>query len=227
MLELFHATTTAYVDSTGQLDYLGTLVRRASAWAERYLGRGPLLLQVYSETLAGAGDNALTLSRRPVMSVLRLFDATSTGTATEFCSTDYRVEDAEAGFLGRDAGFAWTAQFAHAETCFSLGLARSPLPGRLERPWLCEYAAGWVPIGGVTTSSPVYSTAGPNGTTTTGRTLPEDIEQAVVLKAAEWWNGRGGVESERVGDLGVTYRAPSADALGPAESLLEPYRSLA
>ena len=223
MMELFKSTTTANVDSTQQITYLGTLIRRASAWAERYVQR-PLGLQVYSETLPAAGDNVLMLSRRPVVAVLRMFDATATGSATEFCSTDYRVEDAEAGFLGRDAGFAWTAQRAYSAGDFNLGLTSAVLPGRVERPWLVEYAAGYVPIGGVTTSSENWSTAGPNGATTTGRTLPDDVEQAVILKVKEWWEGVSGVESERVGDLAVSYAR--GEGPSPAEALLAPYRSL-
>jgi len=196
---------------------------RASAWADRYVGY-PLHLQTYSETLAAAGDNALLLSRRPVVAVLRLFDSTATSAATELLSSEFRVENAEAGLLGRDQGFAWTAQPLYGETSFSLGLTRAFLPGREARPWLVEYTAGYVPIDGMTTSSPNWSTAGPNGTTTTGRTLPEEIEQAVALKVKEWWDGRGGVESERVGDLAVTYSA--ADGPSAAEALLAPYRSV-
>lgn len=225
MMELFKATTTANVDSTQQIQYLSTLIRRASAWAERYVGR-PLLLQVYSETLPAAGDNLLVLGRRPVVAMLRLFDSTATCSATEFCSTDYRIEDADAGFLGRDIGFEWTAQELYGAGRFALGLTSAILPGREERPWYAEYVAGYVPIGGVATSSDNWSTAGPNGTTTTGRTLPDDIEQAVIFKVREWWEGLSGVESERVGDLAVSY-SRSCETLGPAESLLDPYRSLA
>jgi len=227
MLELWKATTTANVDSTQQIQYLSTLIRRASAWADRYVGR-PLHLQTYSETVAAAGDDVLALSRRPILAVLRLFDSTATSDATELTSTEYRVEDAEAGFLGRDGGFAWTAQQTLSAGAFSLGLTGAILPGRVTRPWLVEYAAGYVPIDGMATSSPNWSTAGPNGTTTTGRTLPEDVEQAVALKVKEWWEGQaaGGVTSERIGDLAVTYAGRGEGALGPAEELLASYRSL-
>jgi hypothetical protein len=165
-------------------------------------------------------------SRRPSRAVLRLFDSTATSNATAFGSSEYRVEDAEAGLIGRDAGFTWSAQQQIVGGSFNLGLTGAYLPGRETRPWYITYAAGYVALGGLTTSSDNWSTAGPNGTTSTGRTLPDDIEQAVILKVKEWWEGVSGVESERVGDLAVTYSRAS-EGPGPAEMLLDPYRSLA
>ena len=194
------------------------LLLRATAWAEGELGR-PLLAQVYSESVAAYGGRRLALSRYPLRAVLRMFDSTATCDATEFTSTDYVVEDAEAGLLARDAGWSWTNRGAAAETCFSLGLTKSYLPGREERPWLVEYVAGYV-FPEAATCSEVWTTAG--GTTSTARSLPHDLEQAVLLKAQRWVGGGQDVTSRRVGDLGVTYAGPGERE---EEHLLERYRS--
>ena len=219
LLELFGQTSSGDAVSATDIRRISDLIRAASRWAETYVGR-PLGLQVYSETLAAAGDNLLVLGRRPVHAVLRLFDSTASCDATELCSTDYRVEDAEAGFLGRDKGFAWTAQEIWGKGDFSLGLTGALLPGHLTRPWMVEYGAGYVPIGGIDSGSGNWATQA----TSTSRTLPDDIERAVVFKVSEWWDRLSGIRSERVGDLAVEY-TDRAGTLGPAEALLEPYRS--
>lgn len=229
MMLLFQATTTAVVATTGEIDHLGRLVRRASAWAEAYVGY-PLGLQVYSESLPAFGGRRLVVSRTPVVAVLRLFDSTATCEATEVLSSEYVVEDRVAGFLARDQGFPWTLTERTGAGDFSLGLAGYRQPGQEQRPWLVEYAAGYVPIGGVTTSSPNWSTAGPGGSTTTGQTLPEDVRQAVAIRAAEFQANPLGVSSRRVGDLAVDYATAgptgTGRAVSAAERMLEPYRRL-
>ena len=218
---LFGATTTAMVATTGEINYLGTLVRRASVWAEMRLGY-PLGLQTYSESVPAYGGRHLVLARTPIVSVLRLFDSTTTCEATAYCSTDYVIDDAEAGFLSRNGGWAWS-QGEQFGSDFSLGLTGSRVPGFETRPWLVEYVAGYIPIGGLSTASENWSTAGPNGATTTGTTLPEDIRQAVAIKAAEYQGNPMGIRSRRVGDLAVEY---ASEGSGRADAMLAPYRRL-
>ncbi len=75
------------------------------------------------------------------------------------------------------------------------------------------------------TGSPLWTTCG--GTTSTGPTLPADIEQAVLLKAVEFVRGGvGNVQSEAVGDLSVSYFGAS-NYRSEAMELLAPYRRLA
>lgn len=224
MMILFQATTTAMVATTGEINYLGTLVRRASVWAETRLGY-PLGLQIYSESLPASGGRHLIVSRTPIMAVLRLFDSTATCEATELTSTEFVVDDAAAGLISRDRGFAWTNYDTVTGGDLALGLTGYRLPGMATRPWLVEYLAGYVPIGGVTTSSDNWSTAGPNGSTTTGTTLPEDIRQAVALKAAEFQANPMGIVSRRVGDLAVEYASAGMGG-SRADQMLEPYRRL-
>jgi hypothetical protein len=209
LLLLYGATSTAAVGSTFDIEAAGRAARRASAMAESIIGQ-PLGLQVYSETLAAAGDLSLVVSRTPIVRVLRLFDSTATSEATEFCSTDYRVEDAAAGILSRDRGFTWTAQRSLRETPFSLGLEPAYLPGRDERPWLVEYVAGYRIAGSTVTCMGVCFA---HDAYTTQATLPDDLVQAVAAQAAYQQGNPLGVTSRRVGDLAVEY-----GSAGPAGS---------
>ena len=181
----------------------------ATAWAERYVLNGPgeLRRQVYAESLAGYGGQRLMVSRTPLWAIQRLFDDTATCEATEYCSTDFRIEDADAGFvtLTSDAGFAWTPPW-------DLGLSDYPRPSAIKRPWLIVYEAGWQLAENSSTCKP---------STSTGRTLPEDVERAVLLKAAELYQGTSGLESMAVGPLRLNYRSEGVDEV---IGLLAPYR---
>ena len=225
MLAVYGATTTAAVTTTQEIEYAGRLARRASAWAETFIGF-PLGLAVYSESVAGYGGPRLMLSRTPLVRILRFFDSTATSDATAICSSDFRVEDAAAGFLSRDGGFRWTNDRADAETCFSLGLAPAYLPGRETKPWLIEYVAGYRVTGSTVTCMGVSSG---DDAFTTGATLPDDIVQAVAARAAELYANPTGVRARRVGDLSVEYASagPAGGGLSGAEALLDPYRRLA
>lgn len=207
-------------DPTGaQEAYHRALLRRASVWATNFVGY-PLLLQKYQECVPAYGHRNLMLSRTPLRTILRVFDATDTGTATEYCSTDYRVQDKDAGFLSRDRGFDWTAGVTY-------GLDAHVVPQSEREPWLVEYQAGYV-YPALSTSSVIWSTAGVGGTTSTARTLPEDIEQAVLLKAVELFQAQpGNVQSKQVGDLAITYVNSKFTYRSEAEDLLEPYRRMA
>ena len=188
----------------------------ATAWADRYLlngAAGTLRRQVYAETLAGRGSQRLMLSRTPVLAIQRLLDSTSTAEAAEYCSTARRLEDADAGFLEltTDAGFAWDA-------VYETSLGTYPRPSAVARPWYVTYEAGWQ-------FACTSSTSNDWLTTTTGRTLPDDIARAVVLKAAELYQGSGGlsIEMMKVGPLAMNF---SSEQLDPVSLLLVPYRRL-
>ena len=190
---------------------LDRLITRASAWAADRLGTYPFR-QVYRETVAAYGRRHLMLSRHPIRNVTSVYSGTDTGTATEVKSTEYRRADDEAGLLSRDQGWAWTARSADQ-------LSAIPLPGMEEHRYLVDYEAGW--------TFGTTSTLG--GTTSTGRTLPQAIEQAVLLKARSWYLRRKGdpsVKSQSIGDLSITYRDEGGQMDDEAEALLGPYRRL-
>ena len=203
--------------STANDDYQQLLVVRASRWAETFIGY-PLLAQTYTETLAAFNSLNLMVSRTPIRVVLRMFDSTSTANATEYCSTNVRVEDAQAGLLSRDRGWQWTAgvQYYLSKTV----VANSEL-----KPYMVSYTAGFVGPTGMTTDSPIWSTCGGlQNSTSTSSTVPMDIEQAVLLKAAEWARGNpAGIASEGIADLTTSYMT-AGNYRSEAEDILRPYQ---
>lgn len=227
------------VPSTGQnltsvtalRDYLGdtstadatrretAAVSAASRWAEAFVGR-PLSARLVRETVAGYGGRNLMLAARPVRAVVGLYTATDTGQARQALPGDYRVEDAEAGLLSRDDGWSWTVPLL-------VDLGARPDAGQESRPWMVDYVAGYT-LDGIDQDSPLWSTE--DGTTSTGRSLPGDIEEAVLVKAAEFYRQSqlGTVKRERLGDLEVEYFTASDRVAqeGPAEQLLALYRSI-
>ena len=204
--------------STGDDAYQQLLVARASRWAETFIGY-PLLAQTYTETLAGYSSLNLMLARTPLRVVLRMFDSTSTASATEYCSTNYRVEDSNAGLLSRDQGWAWTAGVRYY-------LGRTIVANSELKPWMVSYTAGYIgPTGQDPATSPIWSSCGglPNSTSTAS-TVPMDIEQAVLMKAAEWARGNpAGINSEGIADLTVSYMT-AGNYRSEAEDLLRPYQ---
>ena len=221
-------TTTGYVksllDTTSTADdaLLNSAITAASRWAESYVGY-PLSAQRYHELTEAYGSRRLMLARTPIRSVKNgPFTATDTGSATELGSSEFRVKR-DAGMLDRDAGFAWDVPLYQRP--FAFGLTQTPAPGQ-ERPiWFSDYIAGYS-YGGIDTGSDLWSTRA--GTTSTGRTLPEDIEQAVALKAIAIYEGDEGVMEKTVGDLRVRYGSfgDTSKASDPAAKLLAPYRRI-
>lgn len=204
--------TTSTADDARQLAAL----KAATKWAENYIGF-PLFVQTYRETRPGFYSRRLMLTHTPVRAVPMLLDAASTDDGVEVLSSEYAV-DREAGMLVRDDGWAWTAPIE-----FDLG--PTPRAGQEQEPWLAEYVAGYT-RDGIDTGSPNWSTEA--GTTSTGRTLPYDIEEAVLTKAAALFEQAEGTDAEQLGDLKVTYnlRSASVDRQAPEETLLMPYRRL-
>ena len=210
------------VQTTNSDVAIGDLIRRASRWAESYIGQ-PLGVQTYEETVAGMGRRRLSLSRTPIRAILGVFDATDTGQAADL-TTGVRMEDEAAGHLSRDEGFGWTATVMPVQFQSAFPLQLTPMGGEEYKPYLVRYVAGWT-RDGVSTSSPNYTTGSLCfGTTSTERTLPEDVEQGVLLKVEDWYEKSGYVQHERLDDQQVTYRTFGPDELPPAESALAPWR---
>lgn len=215
--------TTALTSDDG---YISDLITRASAWAEAYLGY-PLSAQKYRETLSGYGGRRLMLGRTPVRAVTGLWDTTDTGAATTLLSSEFRVDTA-AGFVDRSAGFASNAPafpVGSVLPSMSSGLAPVPWGGQESEPWLCDYIAGYS-LDGLTTASVVWSTE--KGSTSTERTLPHDIEDAIITKVVGWYEGMDDVLEKQVGDLRIKYGSlgsPNQPIVKDHAAMrLEPYR---
>lgn len=215
--------TTSTANETAQANTL----KRATAWAESYVGR-PLRLQTYSEVVAGYGDFYLLLTHRPIRRVVRVFSGTDTGTATEYTSTEYSI-DPGTGRLYRPAGYPWTVTRGRPPSGgFALDPVEvQPIPFGEMQSFLVEYSAGYVGEDGTTSTG--------DGSTSTGRTLPHDIEAAILAKAGEWvkFGAYGGpqVTNKSVGDLSIGYSSPGSGSgggagMGMAESMLAQYRSI-
>jgi hypothetical protein len=212
--------------STGQDAFLSLLIRSASKWAENYIGV-PLSLQSYSESVPGYNRLQLMLDRTPVRAIDRVMDATDTG-ASQILSSDFTVDSPDAGILTRTQGWNWTPLVEGHSFDAAVPLTLTPLPGQELKPFLVDYRAGFT-YGGITTGSPHWSTE--KGTTSTGRTLPEDLELAVLFKAQEFYEGGQVPASESLGDLSVNYRSLGTDSEGQqitrATEILDRYRRYA
>ena len=221
----------ASATSTAQDALFSNMIRRASRWADTYVGQ-PLLAQTYRETVPAFGRRSLMVSRTPVRAINAIYDATDTGTATALGTSEFIVENAEAGLIARDEGFSWTVPFQRRIGNPMWGgdavpLESTPMPGLEYRPWLIDYVAGYT-YDGLSTSSSNWSTA--KGSTDTGRTLPDDLEMGVLAKAQGFCDVAEEAESEQLGDLRVNYRSLGTDSNGRvatrANILLEPFRRI-
>lgn len=210
----------ATATSTMQDLHFSNLIRRGSRWAESFIGY-PLTVQSYRETVPGYNSRNLMLARTPLRAVAALYESTDTGTQAAMLTSELRVESAEAGLLSRTNNGAWDWSVR-----YDVLLDIRPVPGQETKPNLVDYVAGWT-YAGLSTSSANWSTMA--GTTSTGRTLPEDIEEAVLLWCLKAHTVPVGVASESLGDLKVEYNARSDrkdvySQLQEHEMLLLPYQ---
>lgn len=171
---------------------ISDMILRVSEWANGIVGY-PLAAAKYREAVAGYGTRNLMLSRTPIRSVSALFYGTDTGEASQVESSEFGL-DREAGFLTRTEGWEWTVPVEQ-------GYELHPRAGQEYQPWMADYVAGYT--FGLSTTSALWSTE--KGTTSTGRTLPYDIEDAVIRKVASVYTGNDGVYSKQVGDLRIVY----------------------
>src|SRR3990167_9068090 len=197
--------------------YLSDLILSASKCAETYVGYR-LSAAAYVETVPGFGTRRLMLSRTPIRAVTGFFHGTDSGDYTEVETSEYAL-DREAGFLERSIGWDWSVP-AEGD------LVARPAVGQEFPEWRLECVAGYT-RGGIDTGSDLWSTV--KGTTSTARTLTEDLEAGVIAKVVSLYESGGGedVAELSVGDLRV--RAGTFGAGGAvvkkslAEQLLAPY----
>ncbi len=174
-------------------------INATSAAIQKYCDRNFCREVLTDERVAGYGTQRLLLSRRPLVSIQAV---TIEGVTID--STEYRIDDAEAGILFRRAGWDWTAPYQ----------PDAADPGRLagseEKAYLVSYTGGYV-----------------LPTAVSGRDLPYDLEQAALIAAVAAYRARGKysklVESTVEGE-----QRPWYDYLLPpnCRALLAPYKRI-
>jgi len=183
-------------------DLIRRLIDQASAAIVRFCGR-PFGKETYLETVPGFDSVFLMLARTPVLSV-------SSVTRNGDTITDFTIDNAEAGLLLRETGWAWTAAVGWNLTGFVM--PNSELP-KFSVAYQAGYELGDDP----------------------GPTLPFDVERAAIETVKDMWAMRGQtattgpIKSKRVGDLAITYgdlNVTSSRAMLPARvlALLEKWK---
>jgi len=153
-----------------------------------------------------------------VRAVPGLWDTTSTEDAVEVSSTAYTL-DRGAGMIRRNQGWEWTVPVEP-------WLVTHPLPGQEFPAWMCDYVAGYT-YNGISTAHALWSTV--QGTTSTERTLPYDIEQAVIYKSLGIDDGSDEIVEEEIGDLKFrygTFNGVTEEPKDGATYLLDKYRRI-
>ena len=184
-MTLLDATALTTVDAlTDELGLTGeqsvTRLQRsvmvASAQVASYLGRRVHYGAAVVEVLPATGGGVLLLSRTPALSVASVTLSTDGGaTSTTIAASDYTLEvgadgDDNAGILRSLAG-GWGFSGRR------VGASGDPLPGTESEVYTVTYAGGWVTPAQATGELP--------------RTLPFDLEGAVLDLAAQSWKTRG------------------------------------
>ena len=195
---------------------LGKFTDRASGRIARYCQRS-FGVELVEAILPGPGGTILQLPHRNIRTVFSVHDGTDTGQAA-LSSTEYRV-DKERGWLYREGGWPWTFQETN-------GIAFQPEIGQDYLNWRVEYSHGFVLPGGKCSTW--------DGTTATGQSVPAELEDATIMLVRRSWLGRDrdqSIQSERVGELSVSYRDQSQESLkggvpSDVADILTPFRSV-
>jgi hypothetical protein len=144
--------------------YIKAASRAVEMWTGRRFDRGAVV-----ETLPGYGTFRLRLRRTPILEV----DSVSIE-GVVVPESSYIIDNGEDGTGGAlvrlDGPWPWSARVDGK-------LASAPLPGSEKPNIIVSYTGGWVTPAQATDALP--------------RTLPDDIEDAVIQMVSSRWRGRG------------------------------------
>lgn len=160
--------------------------------------------ETVTETLQGTNDLRLVLARTPVMAI-----ASVAISGQVLLSTDYFLENADAGILYRTIG--WMA-FRSSVAPISLDV----LAGTGEPNIVVTYTGGFIlpTFDAIDTATPLI-----------GPRLPGSVSRAALELAKVQWQTRArdrGLASERIGDYSYTRRT-AADVLADLDAVLAPW----
>ncbi len=193
------------ITNSSQDDLLTENILAAGHAVATYVGYWPLR-QRYTETLPGYGNLRIMLSATPVRAVSSIrIDTQLVDPST------YVVEKPLSGIIHRDKGWPWTAGV-------EWDLEAHVVPRSELNRFTVDYEAGWV----LTTSTADHDPTLGFITSSGGRTLPRDFEQAVQEQAKSMYLGRkrdSSIESKRVGALSVTYAKNTSNGSRSVEPL--------
>jgi hypothetical protein len=196
------------VSSTATIERIVTATSRAIA---TYCNRTFEKAIEITENVPGYGRPVITLSRWPILAISSI---TERGTLVD--AGQYEVIDADIGQIKRLYGcWANTASLGGRITSSEL----DRYPDSTVYGIQVEYDAGYVTPGQNATAPIQYPDV----------TLPEDIQQAAIIVATQWYRSIGvdqNVQSESLGDWSVSYFAKKAEGgVFPkiVEQLLAPY----
>lgn len=179
------------ITTTTDDDIISDMIVRASSAIERECRR-KFGVETVTETLDGTGSRLLGLTRYPIVEVT---EVTEDGTALE--STEYSVEDADAGALYRANGWGRSGGLRMWGTeAYSSGYI---LPGYQDQRYSVTYRAGYL----------LPNQVNPWILPGTPENLPGAVEQACLETVKAWYSSRDvdpSVSSVQVGQLRVAYR---------------------
>lgn len=161
-----------------------------------------------TERVRGYGTERIIINRVPVtvLTSVELLDQDGT-VSTTYDTDTFELESANSGIVYRAAGWPWTAQVR------ATGIRRPELPGTERRALRVTYDGGFV-------------TPAQTGT----RTLPFDIEEAVIRAVSNLFRSRGtaagaggnAIASERLGDYAVSYEGAASGIWGGGGTVVLP-----
>lgn len=182
---------------------LERLINGASEAIERFCGRHFEYEANISEKVAGYGGVRLVVSRTPVVSIASIAYNGST-----ISSSEYSIEDADAGLIYRSTGWKWTA-------IRRPDITQDRLPGTEQKLFTVTYTGGYV--------TPQQAADNPALT----RSLPYDLEQACIDAVVTWYRDRGenrNITSEKVMSASLSYNRHALPE--PVQEMLAPYRRI-
>lgn len=206
------------ITSLSQDSAIERVIESASAAAANYVGRPLHRVDGIVEAVRGYASNYLMVSRSPIVSVTSVaYDGSTVD------PTSYEIDSSDASVLYAPDGWVWTGVVGAG----AVGIM--PLPGTERRLYTVTYDGGYVTPNQVDLGS--FDEVGPPIVTKT-RTLPYDLEEAVIKIATDMWQ-RLGRDDAVIGEAllsGSVNYSVTGMGMGPigayARSLLDPYRRL-
>jgi hypothetical protein len=201
------ARANAELGTSGEDAYIEQLIEAVSERIAKYCGRVLHYSDAQEDTIPGYGDTFLVVSRPPIEEITSIEYNSS-----EIDSSNYIIDDADAGLIYSERGWTWTAL---RSACL---VGADKLVGTENPLYVVVYKGGYI--------TPQQDADGV-GT----RDLPYDLEDAAIEAITYRYRRKGkdpSIVSEKLLGSGVTYASHSdLDASGfppHVRSVLDTYK---